>query len=161
MPLQPRKLSKIFMIRAVNDPPRELARTPALLLMRLARIAGWAGIATITILSLVPGSLRPHTGFPGQAEHFAAYACTGFALSLAYLGLRTRLIFWSCLATASSVFEILQIWIPGRDAKIQDALASTLGLTTGLLIGATLAAQILAELSVKNPEQKCQHQADH
>lgn len=145
---------------AAKNPPLAPARTLALLLVRLARIAGWAGIAAITILSLVPGSERPHTGFPGQAEHFAAYACTGFVISLAYIGLRTRLIFWFCLATASGVFEILQIWIPGRNARIQDALASTLGLTTGLLIGATLAAQKLAELAVKNPEQKRQHQAD-
>lgn len=148
------------MNRAI-DPPKSSTRTIAPLLMRLARIAGWAGIAAITILSLVPGAERPHTGLPGQAEHFAAYACTGFALSIAYIGLRTRLIFWSCLAAASGVFEILQIWIPGRDAKVQDVLCSTLGLTTGLLIGATLAAQILAELAVKNPQQQRQHQADH
>jgi VanZ family protein len=141
------------MNRAVNDSPIGLARTSAPRLTRLARIAGWAGIAAITILSLVPGSERPHSGFPGQAEHFAAYACTGLALSLAYLGLRERLAFWLGLAAASGVFEILQIWIPGRDAKIQDAFASTAGLTTGLIVGAALAAQIFAELPVKNPEK--------
>jgi hypothetical protein len=128
------------MNRAANDLPIRFAGTLVPLLMRVARMAGWAGIAAITILSLVPGSERPHTGLPGQAEHFAAYACTGFALSLAYHGLRERLIFWFVLATASGVFEILQIWIPGRDAKIQDALASTFGLTTGLVLGAMAAA---------------------
>jgi VanZ family protein len=122
--------------------------------MRVARIAGWTGIAAITVLSLVPGSERPHTGLPGQAEHFAAYACTGFALSLAYLGLRERLIFWFVLATASGVFEILQIWIPGRDAKIQDALASTFGLTTALVLGAMAAAKLFAELPVVNREKR-------
>jgi hypothetical protein len=148
------------MNRAVHDSPIGFARAPAPRLTRLARIAGWAGIAAITILSLVPGSERPHSGFPGQTEHFAAYACTGLALSLAYLGLRERLAFWLGLAAASGVFEILQIWIPGRDAKIQDAFASTAGVTTGLIVGATLAAQILAELPVKNPEKQCQDQAD-
>jgi hypothetical protein len=148
------------MNRAVHDSPIGFTRTPAPRLRRLARIAGWAGIAAITILSLVPGSERPHSGFPGQVEHFAAYACTGLAVSLGYLGPRERLAFWSGLAAASGVFEILQMWIPGRDAKIQDAFASTAGLTTGLLIGATLAAQILAELPVKNPEKQGQRQAD-
>jgi len=148
------------MNRALNHSLMSFARMPAPRLTRLARIAGWAGIAAITILSLVPGSERPHTGFPGQAEHFAAYACTGLALGLAYLGLRERLAFWFGLATASGAFEILQIWIPGRHAKIQDAFASTAGLTTGLLIGATLAAQMLAELPVKNPKKQCQGQAD-
>jgi hypothetical protein len=142
------------MNRAANDLPIRFAGSLVPLLMRVARMAGWAGIATITILSLVPGSERPHTGWPGQAEHFAAYACTGFALSLAYLGLRERLIFWFGLATASGVFEILQIWIPGRDAKIQDALASTFGLTTGLVLGAMAAVKLFAEIPVDNREKR-------
>jgi VanZ family protein len=147
------------MKRATNDPPISFATTPAPLLMRLARMAGFAGIAAITILSLVPGHMRPHTGFPGQAEHFAAYACTGFALSLAHLRLRERLMFWSGLATASGVFEILQIWIPGRGAKIQDALASTLGLTAGLVLGAMAAAWLFSASPVENPKKQREHHA--
>jgi hypothetical protein len=130
------------MNHAANDPPMLFAGTAALVLMRVARMAGWAGIAAITILSLVPGSERPHTGLPGLAEHFAAYACTGFALSLAYLGLRERLIFWFGLATASGVFEILQRGIPDRDAEMQDALVSSFGLTTGLVLGAMAAVRL-------------------
>ncbi|HMF06603.1 MAG TPA: VanZ family protein [Methylocella sp.] len=121
------------MNHAANDPPFRIAGTLASALKRVAPLAGFAGIAAITILSLVPGSERPHTGLPGHAEHFAAYACTGFALSVAYLGLRERLIFWFGLAMASGVFEILQRWIPGRSPEIRDALASTFGLTTGLV----------------------------
>ena len=34
----------------------------------------WSGYLAIVIVSLVPGSLRPHIhGFPGQLEHFLAY----------------------------------------------------------------------------------------
>jgi hypothetical protein len=71
-----------------DDRPTRKVRMPVPLLMRAARIVGWAGIAAMTVLSLVPGSERPHTNLPGMAEHFVAYACTGFALSLAYRGLR-------------------------------------------------------------------------
>jgi VanZ family protein len=85
---------------------------------------------------------------------FGLPAATSFALSLAYLGLRERLIFWFGLATASGVFEILQIWIPGRDAKIQDALASTFGLTTGLVLGAMAAVKLFAEIPVDNREKR-------
>jgi hypothetical protein len=67
------------MNHAANDPPFRIAGTLASALTRVAPLAGFAGIAAITILSLVPGSERPHTGLPGHAEHFAAYACTGFA----------------------------------------------------------------------------------
>ncbi len=142
------------MNRASNDLPIRLAGTAASALMRVARMAAFAGIAAITILSLVPGSARPSTGLPGPAEHFAAYACTGFAISLAYLGLRERLIFWLALSTASGVFEILQIWIPGRDAKIQDALAGTFGLTAGIVLGALAATKLIAELAVDHPEKQ-------
>ena len=147
---------RAFLNRTTYDRLTRTAKIPCLLLMRVARVAGWAGIAAITILSLLPGVERPHSGLPGQVEHFAAYACTGIALSLAYLDLRQRLVFWLSLAAASGVFEILQIWIPGRDAKLQDALVSTLGITAGLLIGASLAAQVLAELPVKYPEKQRQ-----
>jgi hypothetical protein len=107
---------------------------------RLARLAVWAGIAAIVTLSLVPGYLRPHTGFPGKAEHFAAYACTGFALSFAYIKFRERVAAWAALGAASLILELLQRWIPGRSPDMRDALASTTGLTGGLVLGALLAA---------------------
>ena len=109
-------------------------------LVRLAQLAAWAGIAFITILSLVPGTLRPHTGFPGQAEHFAAYALISLALGFAYLRIRERIAVWTGLGAASVIFEVLQTWIPGRSPTMGDALASAMGLSSGLVLGAILAA---------------------
>jgi hypothetical protein len=153
-----RETSKRPLSPCMADEDARLGRPhhPVPLLIRAARIAGWAGIAAITVLSLVPGSERPHTNLPGMAEHFVAYACTGFALSLAYQGLRERLIFWAALGTASGVFEILQMWIPGRSCEIEDVVVSTLGVTTGLLLGAALASQLSPELPVDNPEKQRQ-----
>ena len=37
------------------------------------RAAGYAAILLIGVLSLIPGTLRPETGAPGQFEHFVAY----------------------------------------------------------------------------------------
>ena len=125
---------------------------PVPLLMRVARIVGFAGITAIAVLSLLPGAERPHTGLPGQAEHFMAYACTGFALSLGYLRLGERLIFWAALSVASGVFEILQQWIPGRGCEIEDAVVSTLGLTAGLVLGAMAAARLYG-LSAEEPKK--------
>ncbi len=42
-------------------------------LTRLFRLAGVTGVFLIVVLSLVPGSYRPHTGAPGGLEHFFAY----------------------------------------------------------------------------------------
>ena len=46
------------------------------------RTAPWFCLALLAILSLVPGEARPHTGLPGQAEHFFAYLITGLLLGL-------------------------------------------------------------------------------
>jgi VanZ family protein len=142
------------MNHVLNNPPVKIVKAFMPLLVHAARLAGVAGIAAITVLSLLPGPERPHTGLTGQAEHFIAYACTGFALSLGYLGLRERLIFWASLATASGVFEILQRWIPGRGCEIEDVVVSTLGLSTGLVLGALAAARLYAGLSAENPEKQ-------
>jgi VanZ like family len=113
------------------------------LLLRLARIATWTAIVAIAILSLLPGSVRPHTGFPRQAEHFIAYAFTGFASSFAYLSFRERVVVWAGLGAASGFFELLQAWIPGRSADLGDVFVSIIGATAGLMLGAILAALII------------------
>lgn len=52
-------------------------------LQRLARIGFWLVAAAILALSLVPGTLRPHTLLHGEAEHFAAYFALGVTLGSA------------------------------------------------------------------------------
>ena len=49
-------------------------------LQNAAIVMGWTGFVAIMVLSLVPGSLRPHTGFPGQMEHALAYGLIGALL---------------------------------------------------------------------------------
>jgi VanZ family protein len=105
------------------------------MLLTISRIIAWTCAVAITVLSLVPGTLRPHTFLPGRAEHFMAYAGTGFFFVLGYLDIRQRILVWIGLAIASGVFEILQAFIPGRSASPLDALASTGGLTFGLAMG--------------------------
>ena len=46
------------------------------------RAAGYAAILLIGVLSLVPGTLRPETGAPGQFEHFVAYLGAAALLAL-------------------------------------------------------------------------------
>jgi hypothetical protein len=109
--------------------------------LTIARIIAWICAVAITVLSLVPGTLRPHTFLPGRAEHFMAYAGTGFFFVLGYLDIRQRILAWIGLAIASGVFEILQAFIPGRSPSSLDALSSTGGLTFGLAMG--LIAEII------------------
>jgi hypothetical protein len=41
------------------------------LVQRTARLAGGLAVMGVIVLSVVPGELRPQTGLPGVAEHFA------------------------------------------------------------------------------------------
>ncbi len=112
-----------------------------------ARILTGACILVIVVLSLVPGSARPHTMYPGQVEHFMAYAGTGFVSGFAYRALRERLSVWIGLAIASGLLEIMQQFVPGRSPSVFDALASTSGLTVGLILGAGLSC-ILSQFAL-------------
>ncbi|ARN80173.1 VanZ family protein [Methylocystis bryophila] len=106
--------------------------------LRFVRALAWLCVLTITVLSLLPGDERPHTGLSGRFEHAMAYAGTGFLFWFGYSGPRDRALFWIGLAIASGVFEILQNFIPGRSPSILDALTSTLGLTFGFMAAALL-----------------------
>jgi len=104
---------------------------------RLCLIAGWAGIALICVLSVLPGAERPHTGAPGQIEHMLAYALTAGALVLRYP--RRWLPIVVALTTLSVALEATQLFIPARHAQLRDIFASS----GGAVIGAALAILFL------------------
>ena len=103
---------------------------------RLAALAGWLGIVVIAVLSLVPGDYRPHTFLPGPAEHVLAYALTGMALAVGYPQTRPRVLWFLGLSAAGAVFEVLQLWDPGRSPSLIDAAACSSGAALGLFFGA-------------------------
>jgi VanZ family protein len=107
-------------------------RTAAPAMQILARIIAWGLATAITVLSLVPPSLRPETAFPHGLEHFAIYWAAGLAFALAYNLARIPLI--TLFVIFSAVIEIVQILVPGRHARLSDfvvdALASIIGVIT-------------------------------
>jgi VanZ family protein len=103
---------------------------------RLRVLARWlsvAAVVTLTVLSVLPGYDRPHTGASGNLEHFVAYAITANLLAVGFPALRAWRII-ACLSVAAAAFEVLQIWIPGRTAGPDNWIAST----AGALIGASM-----------------------
>lgn len=99
------------------------------------RLAGWVGFGLIVVISLVPGSQRPHTGMPGQMEHFIAYLMTALAYGYGCLQLRKRLTWLVFLSAASAFFEAIQLFIPGRTGQAIDWAASSFGACVGTLLG--------------------------
>jgi len=117
----------------------------------IARILLTLSILAIATLSLVPGSLRPHTGFPGQWEHFAAYFGAGALLSFAYASARPRLLGCAGLAAISGLFEVLQHFSPGRSPCVCDAVASSAGAAFGTIAGVVLCAVVAARFGATPP----------
>ncbi len=99
------------------------------------RIAGWILVTAIVVLSLVPPNLRPDSGLPHGLEHFAIFWATGVAFAVGYSFLP---LLATLLVAFSGAVEILQLFIPGRHARLSDfivdALASVIGLMTILLL---------------------------
>ena len=98
--------------------------------------------AIITVLSLLPGEERPHTGFSGNIEHVVAYAGTVGATAYAFLtpGIGALTLGFSA---ASAVFEICQLFIPGRTSGVDNWLASTLGALVGAYAARHLARPLV------------------
>jgi VanZ family protein len=112
----------------------------------IARIAPLFAFPLIGVLSLVPGEMRPHSGLPGQAEHFLAYFLVSVALCIQKRGWINRSALVAAVCLYAAVLEILQIWIPGRHAQFRDFAASA----SGAIGGYILALVIIRFLQVRN-----------
>ena len=116
---------------------------------RIGRIAAWLCVTVIVVLSVLPGDERPHTGFPGQWEHVAAYAGTGLIATLAYDS-AVRTIIGLCLLSSS--LELIQNFVPGRTPAVTDAVFSTAGAAGGAVL-AIFVGMVLARLAHQGRSQ--------
>jgi VanZ family protein len=101
----------------------------------IARGAGWILVVAITVLSVVPPTQRPVTGVASSNfEHLAIYLATGLAFAAGYRD-RLRAVTGGLLAFAALI-EIIQLFVPGRHARLSDLLidaaASCLGIAVFL-----------------------------
>jgi VanZ family protein len=108
-----------------------------------ARVGGFLATVTIIILSIVPGSMRPHTGAPPELEHVAAYALAAALLTVGYDNKRYLAVIALFLSILSAVLEIAQIQIPGRNAAVLDFVVSSIGAVIGCFL-AWVALRVLS-----------------
>ena len=117
---------------------------------RIMRVAGYACVVLIGVLSLLPGTLRPDTGAPGKLEHLIAYLVTGALLALGHNAPHQR---WQALwlIPYAGALELAQLYIPGRHAQFSDFVVSSIGAALGVAIAfaiAPLLSQLLAGLNL-------------
>lgn len=103
-------------------------------LVRLARMGARLTALTIVVLSVVPGTMRPHLLGNDYFEHFIAYFVTGSLFAIGY----PRPIQWLSsgvlLAICAGLLEFVQLWIPGRTADVGGFVTAAVGAWVALVI---------------------------
>ncbi|MDB5593944.1 MAG: hypothetical protein JWM36_905 [Hyphomicrobiales bacterium] len=96
---------------------------------------GWLGLGSILVLSLVPGSERPHALSSGHAEHFLAYFVTAACFSVGARSPAGRWTAFAVLSLVSAAVEVVQLWIPGRSGEFEGFIFSSAGALAGIVAG--------------------------
>jgi VanZ family protein len=96
----------------------------------ILRLFAWGLAAAIAFATLGPAEQRPHSNLGQNGEHALAFVLLGLAFALAYP--RSRLLTAMFVIVFTGLIELLQLWAPGRHARLEDfvvdALAASLGL---------------------------------
>jgi VanZ family protein len=96
-----------------------------------ARVCGYVGVVAIAVLSLMPGSGRPHLLPVSQIEHVIAYGATAMMLALGHPGRRAPPAIVGLLTVYAALLEVAQLFVAGRTARLIDVAAGVLGAAIG------------------------------
>ena len=100
------------------------------LIMRyLCQVVAWVLVFDIVVLSIVPPDYRVITDLPRSLEHLSIFLLTGVAFGLGYPE-RYPLQSIALVLFAAAV-ELVQVWVPGRHARLSDFAAGVVGLGLG------------------------------
>jgi VanZ family protein len=100
----------------------------------LLRLFAWSLAAAVAFATLGPPGLRPHSNLGQDGEHALAFVLLGLAFGLAYTSNR-----WLTAVLAVGLtggLELLQLWMPGRHARLEDFIVDALAACVGLAIAA-------------------------
>jgi VanZ family protein len=100
----------------------------------LLRLFAWLLATAVTFATLGPPRFRPHSDLSQDAEHALAFVLVGLAFGFAYS--RNRLLTSVIAVVMIGVLEILQLWAPGRHARLEDFVVDALAACIGLTIAA-------------------------
>ncbi len=103
----------------------------------ISRIAALLLLAIITFATLSPIQLRPHLG-DANMERALAYILFGLALALGFPSRLMQTLLFVC--AVAGFLEFLQIFDPGRHARVLDALVKAAAGVAGILLGRLILA---------------------
>ena len=102
-------------------------------LQRTNRVAAWTALMIIVVLTVVPPGLRPVTVAQHGIEHAAAFLLAEWILTAG------AIIFCAAI-------EAVQLYVPGRHARISDLIVDAAAGITGVLVNA-LARHVAANFA--------------
>jgi VanZ family protein len=106
----------------------------------ILRLFAWLLAAAVTFATLGPAKLRPHADITHDGEHAFAFVLLGLAFALAYP--RQRLPAAGIAVVLIGVLELLQLFVPGRHARLEDFLVDALAALAGFALAAIIARLI-------------------
>ena len=98
----------------------------------LIRLSAYLLAAAVSFATLSPPELRPHSNLGQNGEHAFAFILLGLAFALSYS--RHRLLAASVTAAFTGALELLQLFVPGRHARLGDFLVDALATLGGFAI---------------------------
>src|SRR5579883_2222132 len=93
------------------------------------RCLAWLLAAAVTFATLGPARFRPHADLSHDAEHALAFILLGLAFALAYP--RQRLPIAAVCVVLTGLLELLQLFVPGRHARLEDFLVDAIAALAG------------------------------
>src|SRR3954453_15954271 len=102
----------------------------------ILRIAAWLLVLAVTFATLGPPQYRPHSPLGQDAEHVLAFVLVGLAFGAAYP--RHRPSSAGVAVILIGVLELLQLWMPGRHARLQDFVVDAVAACAGIAVAAVL-----------------------
>ncbi len=100
--------------------------------MKYLRILAWILIIGIVVVTVVPASDRPETGFEHHYEHLLAFGLVGLVFALAHS--QRLMILLTCGVVFALFLELAQIPLPTRHARLEDFLVDALGACIGITL---------------------------
>jgi VanZ family protein len=110
----------------------------------LLRLFAWLLAAAVTFATLGPAAWRPHAAITHDGEHAFAFVLLGLAFAVAYP--RQRRIAAGLSVVSIGVLELLQLFVPGRHARLEDFVVDALAALLGFAL-----VSVIAWLTGRNP----------
>lgn len=102
----------------------------------LLRLGAWLLVAAVAFATLGPPRDRPHLPIGRDGEHALAFILVGLAVGFAYPN--RRILTAVVVVVLTGGLELMQLFAPGRHARLGDFVVDAVTACAGLAIAAAI-----------------------